>query len=151
MELKTRLERLLKQSDKLKQRIVKNLLQTMRKIEKERKERVADLDQAARIIAKELAELGHTVGQISVKRQGTRHKVVAKSNGKRVRRTPEQLKAEGEKVLALIRKAGKEGITGGAIRKAYPGAGQNIKTFVESNTGEKIRTTGAKASMKYHG
>lgn len=60
------------------------------------------------------------------------------------------MKAEAERALGMIRKAGKDGIRGAEIRKVIPGVGQNIKTFVEKNTGEKIKTTGAKASMKYH-
>jgi hypothetical protein len=50
----------------------------------------------------------------------------------------------------MIRKAGKDGIRGAEIRKLIPGVGQNIKTFVEKNTGEKVKTTGAEASVKYH-
>jgi hypothetical protein len=60
------------------------------------------------------------------------------------------LKLEAAKALAMIRKAGKDGIGGAEIRKSVPGVGQNIKAFVERNTGEKIKTTGAKRKMKYH-
>ena len=42
----------------------------------------------------------------------------------RIRRTPEQLKAEAAKVLSTIRKAAKEGIGGTEIRKSVPGVGQ---------------------------
>jgi hypothetical protein len=151
MKVTTTLERLLKQSNKMKQRMVKSLLKTMRDIDRQRKERVADLDQAARIIGKELADLGHKVGvgnDKPTKARATNGK--ASTKGKRVRRTPEQLKAEAEKALATIRKSGKEGVSGKDIRKVVPGIGQNIKAFIEQNAGEKVRTTGAKASMRYH-
>ena len=54
----SRLQALLKQTDRFKKRAVKSLLKTMRKIEAERKARTADLDEAAKIIAKQLADLG---------------------------------------------------------------------------------------------
>jgi len=37
-----------------------------------------------------------------------------------------------------------------AIRKSFPGVGQNIKEFVEKNTGVKVKTTGQKVKMRYH-
>lgn len=147
MQVTTQLQRLLRQSDKLKQRMVKSLLRTMKQIDQQRKERVADLDHAAKIITKELADLGHRIG---VTKPGKKTAAGRKAKGRRIRRSSEQLKAEATKVLALIRKAGKNGIRGSEIRKSHAGVGQNIKAFVEKNTGEKIKTTGAKASMKYH-
>ena len=50
----------------------------------------------------------------------------------------------------MIKKAGKEGIDGAEIRKSFPGVGQNIKAFVETNAGVKVKTTGQKGSMRYH-
>lgn len=154
MKATAQLQRILRQSDKLKQRMVKSLLRTMRKIDEERKERTADLDQAAKVIGKQLADLGHRFGikesANGKKRRAGGRQGRAKAKGKRIRRSPEQMKAEAEKALGMIRKAGKDGIGGAEIRKSVPGVGQNIKTFVEKNTGEKIKTTGAKASMKYH-
>jgi hypothetical protein len=73
-----------------------------------------------------------------------------RSKKRRIRRNPEQLKAEATKVLAMIRKAGKEGIGGGEIRKHVAGVGQNIKEFVERNAGVKLKTTGEKVKMRYH-
>jgi hypothetical protein len=151
MKLPPQLERILRQSDKFKQQMVKKLLKTMRKIEQERKARTADLDHAAKLIGKQLADLGHRLGipDSGHAKNGAR-KPRAGTKGKRVRRSAEQLKAEAERALGIIRKAGKDGVSGAQIRKVVPGIGQNIKTFVEKNAGEKIRTTGAKASMKYH-
>ena len=54
------------------------------------------------------------------------------------------------KVLAMIKKAGKDGIGGAEIRKSFPGVGQNIKEFVEKNAGVKVKTTGQKIKMRYH-
>jgi hypothetical protein len=151
MKLPAQLERILRQSDKLKQQMVKNLLKTLRKIDQERKARTADLDHAAKLIGKQLADLDHRMGIPEGKAKSTpAGKSPGRSKGKRLRRSAEQLKSEAQKVLGMIRKAGKDGIGGAEIRKSVPGVGQNIKTFVEKNTGEKIRTTGAKRKMKYH-
>jgi len=151
MKLPPQLQRILRQSDKLKQQMVKKLLKTMRKIEQERKARTADLDHAAKLIGKQLADLGHRFGiPDSGHAKNGAPKPRAGTKGKRVRRSANQLKAEAERALGMIRKAGKDGIRGADIRKVIPGVGQNIKTFVEKNTGEKVKTTGAKVSMKYH-
>jgi hypothetical protein len=151
MKLPPQLQRILRKSEKLKQQMVKNLLRTMRKIDQERKTRTADLDHAAKLIGKQLADLGHRIGipDVGHAKSGPA-KARGGTKGKRVRRSGEQLKAEAERALGMIRKAGKEGIRGAEIRKVIPGVGQNIKTFVEKNTGEKVKTTGAKASTKYH-
>ena len=50
--LPPQLQRILRQSDKLKQQMVKKLLKTMRKIDQERKARTADLDLAAKLVSK---------------------------------------------------------------------------------------------------
>src|SRR5688572_9645064 len=103
MKLKSKLHRLLRQSEKLKQRMVKSLLKTMRKIDQERKERTADLDQAAKIIGKQLADLGHRIGitdDTNVKKaQAGGRQGRAGTKKKRIRRYPEQLKAEATKAL----------------------------------------------------
>src|SRR4051794_25753883 len=151
MKLPAQLERILRQSDKLKQQMVKNLLKTMRKIDQERKARTADLDHAAKLIGRQLADLGHRMGVPEAKVKATPvGRAPGRAKGKRIRRSAEQLKSEAQKVLEMIRKSGKNGIGGAEIRKVVPGVGQNIKTFLEKNTGEKIKTTGAKRKMKYH-
>jgi hypothetical protein len=143
------LQRLLNQANRMKQQAVRGMLKTLKKIEEEKAKRTADLEQAARIIRGELQELGWKAnGATSGKR-----KVAAKQQGRgkrRVRRTPEQLRAEAARVLAMIRGAGKDGIGGADIRKKFPGVGQNIKGFVQQYTGERVRTTGQKVTMKYH-
>ncbi len=145
----TRIQRLLKKTDRMKQQAVKSLLRTLKHIDQERKTRTADLEEAAKVVLKQLADLGH-VGSNS-KAAATKAKRAVKAGKKRrIRRNPEQLKAEATKVLAMIKKAGKEGIAGGEIRKSVPGVGQNIKEFVEKNAGVKVKTTGQKVQMRYH-
>jgi hypothetical protein len=133
----------------MKQQAVKSLLRTLKHIDQERKQRTVDLEEAAKVILKQLADLGH-VG-VNSKTAATKAKKSATAAKKRrIRRSPEQLKAEAVKVLGMIKKAGKQGIGGAEIRKSVSGVGQNIKTFVEKNAGVKVKTTGQKASMRYH-
>src|SRR6187551_794259 len=105
----TRVQRLLKQTDRMKQQAVKSLLRTLKHIDQERKTRTADLEDAAKVIVKQLADLGH-IGSNSTAAAKNSKKVAATGKKRRVRRNPEQLKAEAAKVLTMIRKAGKEGI-----------------------------------------
>ena len=145
----TRVQRLLKQTDRMRQQAVKSLLRTLKHIDQERKQRTADLEDAAKVVFQQLAELGHAgTSSKAVAKQAKR--VVPAGKKRRIRRTPEQLKAEATKVLAMIRKAGKDGIGGAEIRKSVKGVGQNIKAFVEKNAGVKIKTTGQKVKMRYH-
>src|SRR5687768_11653855 len=123
----TRIERLLKKTDKMKQQAVKGLMRTLKHIDRERKQRTADLEEAAKLVIKQLSELGHSVG-INTKRKVASTKMVNTTRvgrKRRMRRGPEQLKVDAEKALAMIRKAGKEGIGGVEIRKSVPGIGQN--------------------------
>lgn len=131
MEIKS----LLRESRKLKARMAKSLQDALAKIEKEKKERVADLEKAANIIRRELADLN---GKTSA------------PAGNRTRRSLEQMRDDAAKALTIIKKAGKEGISGGDIREHVPGVGQNIKEFIEKHTKQKVNTTGVRAGMKYH-
>ena len=148
----TRVQRLLKQTERMRQQAVKSLLRTLKQIDQERKHRTADLEEAAKVVLKQLAEMGHiAVGKPAAKaKRTTAAKAPTTGKKRRIRRSPEQLKAEAGKVLAMIRKAGKDGIGGAEIRKSVPGVGQNIKDFVEKNAGVKVRTTGQKVKMRYH-
>jgi len=145
----TRVQRLLKQTDRMRQQAVKSLLRTLKHIDQERKQRTADLEEAAKVVLKQLTDLGHTGSNSKVAAKKAK-RVAATGKKRRIRRTPERLKAEAMKVLAMIRKAGKEGIGGSEIRKSVPGVGQNIKAFVEKNAGVKVKTTGQKVTMRYH-
>src|SRR5580698_3996974 len=82
----THIQRLLKKTERMKQQAVKSLLRTLKQIEKERKARTADLEESAKIILKQLADLGH-VG-INTKAATARHRTALKGTGKgkRVRR-----------------------------------------------------------------
>jgi hypothetical protein len=147
----TRIERLLKKTDKMKQQAVKSLMRTLKHIDQERKQRTADLEEAAKLVIKQLSDLGHSVG-INTNRKAASPKTVKAvrvGRKRRIRRGPEQLKGDAEKALAMIRKAGKEGIGGVDIRKSVPGVGQNIKAFVEKYADVKLKTTGQRSAMRY--
>jgi len=145
----TRVERLLKQTDRMRQQAVTSLLRTLKHIDEERKQRTADLEEAAKVILKRLADLGHL--GINTKTAATKAKKnIAAAKKRRIRRKPEELKAEAAKVLAMIKKAGKEGMGGAEIRKNVPAVGQDIRGFVDKNAGVKVRTTGLKSKMRYY-
>ncbi len=147
----TRVQRLLKQTERMRQQATKRLLRTLKQIDQERKQRTADLEEAAKVVLKQLAEMGHIAVGTSKKTATKGRKTAITITGKRrrIRRSPEQLKAEAMQVLAMIKKTGKGGIGGGEIRKSFPGVGQNIKAFVEKNAGVKLKTTGQKIKMRY--
>jgi hypothetical protein len=149
----TRVERLLKQTERMRQKAVKSLLRTLKHIDQERKQRTADLEEAAKVVFKQLAELGHSgVNSAAAATKAAKRTVttVITRGKKRIRRSPGQLKAEAAKAFAMIRVAGKEGIGGAEIRKSVPGVGPNIRAFVENNGGGKVKTTGRKSQMRYH-
>ena len=77
----TRVQRLLKQTDRMKQQAVKSLLRTLKHIDQERKQRTADLEGATKVIVKQLTELGH-IGSNS-KAAGTKAKKTTKAGQKR--------------------------------------------------------------------
>jgi hypothetical protein len=91
MKLPAQLERILRQSDKLKQQMVNNLLKTMRKIDQERKARTADLDHAAKVIGRQLADLGHRIGipEAATARSVPAGRAPGRAKGRRVRRSPQ--------------------------------------------------------------
>ena len=145
----TRIQSLLKKTDRMKTQAIKSLLRTLKHIEKERKARTADLEEAAKVVIKQLEDLGHS--GLNSKAAATRTKRMDTIGKKRrIRRSSEQLKAEATKVLAMIRKVGKDGIGGAEIRKSVPGVGQYIKEFVEKNSGVKLKTRGQRSAMRYH-
>jgi len=143
-----RVQRLLRQTERMRRQAVRNLLRSLKHIDQERKQRTADLEEAAKVILNQLAEMGHIAVGKSTKAKKTTTKEAAKEK-KRIRRSPEQLKAEAMKVLTMIKKAGKEGIGGGEIRKSFPGVGQDIKGLLAKNAGVKVKTTGEKSKMRY--
>jgi hypothetical protein len=107
------------------------------------------LEEAAKVVLKQLEDLGHQ--GINSKAAATRTKRMDTIGKKRrIRRSSEQLKAEATNVLAMIRKAGKDGIGGVEIRKSFPGVGLSIKEFVAKNAAVKLKTTGQRSAMRYH-
>jgi len=141
-----KIQRLLKQTARMKMRATKSLLKTLKQIDQERKVRTADLDQAAHVIGQQLAELGHKFTHTAAKTKPTNGK--ASASKRRVRRSPAQLKKYADGVYQFIKSH--PDCKGGAIRKAFPGVGQNIAGFVANYTGKKLGTKGKKAAMTYH-
>jgi hypothetical protein len=85
----THIQRLVKKTERMKQQTVKSLLKTLKQIEQERKARTADLEEAAKVVLKHLADLGH-VG-INTRAADTQTKRLAtigknRRKSKRVRR-----------------------------------------------------------------
>jgi sarcosine oxidase gamma subunit len=68
----------------MKQQTVKSLLRTLKQIEKERKKRTTDLEEAAKLVLKHLADLGHVGIKAVSPKQWTAVKKAGKRN--RVRR-----------------------------------------------------------------
>jgi hypothetical protein len=150
------IQRLLKRTDRMKQQAVKGLLRTLKHIERERKQRTADLEDAAKAVAQQLRDLGHNGGGSHSNGRAkkasttpTRTKT-AGTKKRRIRRGPEELQAEAGKIVAMIRKAGTEGIGGKEIRKSFPKVGPDIKGFVEKHGGGKVKTIGQRSAMRYH-
>src|SRR6478752_1596935 len=96
----TRIQRLLKKTDRMKQQAVKGLLRTLKHIDQERKKRTADLEEAAKLVVRQLAELGHVGG--NGKMGVTKAKRTATSK-KRIRRSPDELKKLANGVVAYIK------------------------------------------------
>jgi len=142
----TRIERLLKKTDRMKQQAVKGLLRTLKHIDQERKTRTADLEEAAMLIVKRLAELGHAGSNANAAAAKAKRAVQSK---KRIRRSPDELKKYANGVVEYVKSH--QGCSGGDIRKTFPKVGQNVKGFVQQHgTGQKLRTVGKQSKMRYH-
>ena len=120
------------------------------------KRELAYLDRRRAKITDYLRDLGHTIGDAmhtSSKPSApakTKVKQSPKRKGKRIRRSPEQLKLEAEAIFEMIKKAGSAGIGGGVIRRQHPGVGQDIKGFISKHSDHKIKTKGEMINMTYH-
>jgi hypothetical protein len=83
--ISTHIEKLLKRTERMKQQTVKNLLRTLKQIDKERRKRTADLEEGAKLVLRHLADLGH-IGS-NAKAGANRAKRIARTvKGKRTRR-----------------------------------------------------------------
>lgn len=85
----THVQRLLKKTERMKQQTVRSLLRTMKQIDRERKARTADLEEAAKLVLKHLTDLGHVgmntkAADIRTKRMATIGK--NRRSRKRIRR-----------------------------------------------------------------
>ena len=116
----THIQRLLKKTERMKQQTVKSLLRTMKQIEKERKTRTADLEEAAKVILKHLADLGH-VG-INTKAASPKQRTAVKTAGnrKRVRR---KFAVSGEQLILGFVKS-KSNPVGKEIEKHWSSEGR---------------------------
>jgi hypothetical protein len=148
-------QRLIAKSQSEKQRLIKNLLRTLRQIDQERKARVADLDDAQRLVVRELAHLGHAVAE-GVKRgpgrpKGSVAEIAADGSGgrkKRIRRSLESLKEIAEKMVAFIQSKGDQGASGREMRAEF-GPYQSFKVFVKDKAGVNLKTKGQRSQIRY--
>ena len=133
------------------QRVTEQTAETLRqelgRIEDEKQRLTADLDAAAERIRRTLGELGHRTNSARVTKAAPRP---ARARTRRVRRGREQLEREAEAIFQIIRAAGADGAAGRDIRKHHPKVGPDIKGFVQKYSKHKVRTTGKKASTRYH-
>ncbi|MGA2440238.1 MAG: hypothetical protein ABSH08_04735 [Tepidisphaeraceae bacterium] len=93
----THIQRLLKKTERMKQQAVRSLLRTLKQIEQERKARTVDLEEAAKVILKQLADLGH-VG-INTKAAATKAKRTATIGKKRRKIARRQFAVSGEQLI----------------------------------------------------
>jgi hypothetical protein len=95
----THVQRLLKRTERMKQQTVRSLLRTMKQIEQERKARTADLEEAAKVVLKHLADLGH-VG-INTKAADTQAKRMATvgKNRRKHKRVRRKFAVSGEQAI----------------------------------------------------
>lgn len=92
----TQVQRLLKKTERMKQQAVRSLLRTLKQIEQERKARTADLEESAKVILKQLADLGH-VG-INTKAASSKPKTAMKRVDKR-KRVRRKFAVSGEQLI----------------------------------------------------
>jgi len=134
---------------KLTAETTRSLKAELRALEEEGRRVTAELSSAAERIRGVLRSLGN-----KTLATGRSSFAVAKSAGstrarKRIRRSPEQLQQVGASVVAFIKSKVAQGASGVEIRKLHPKIGPDIKGFVAKFGGQKLRTTGAKSTMRY--
>jgi hypothetical protein len=71
------------------------------------------------------------------------------SKAKQSKRTPEQVNKQATEMLAFIKKAGEEGVSGREINSKFGKVIPTVKVFVETRTGEKLKTKGQRSAMRY--
>jgi hypothetical protein len=114
----THIQRLLKKTERMKQQTVKSLLRTLKQIEKERKKRTADLEEAAKVVLKSLADFG----RVGIKAASPNQKSAAKKAGKR-KRGRRRFAVSGEQMILGFVKS-KSNPIGGEIEKHWKSEGR---------------------------
>jgi len=115
----THIQRLLKKTERMKQQTIKSLLRTMKQIEKERKKRTADLEGAAKVILKQLADLG-----VGSKAASPKQWTAVKNAGKR-KRIRRKFAVSGEQSILNFVKA-KSNPIGSEIEKHWTSEGRAV-------------------------
>ncbi|MGA2440738.1 MAG: hypothetical protein ABSH08_07255 [Tepidisphaeraceae bacterium] len=116
----THIQRLLKKTERMKQQTIKNLLRTLKQIDKERKARTADLEESARVILKHLADLG--VGTKVAATMAKRTATIGHQGRKR-RRVRRQFAVSGEQMILDFVKS-KSNPIGNEIEKHWSSEGR---------------------------
>ena len=74
----------------------------------------------------------------------------AKRSAKRIRRSVEEIQAEAQQVVQMVKAAGKDGIAAGDILKKYPGIFPSVKQYLQKYAkGSGIRAVGKKQFTRY--
>lgn len=156
----SRMNMVLDRVRKVTAKTIESLRRELNHIEQEKRRVIEGLDGADRQIRNALEQLGNQTGggngrggngraQAQSESNAPRAAAKATSKGKRIRRNPEQLKAEAEAIVTLVKSGGAEGISGPDIRKQHAKIGPDIKGFVQKYSGRKLRSTGVARSMRY--
>ena len=148
---KSQISAILDRVKKVTQQTTESLKNELRRIEDEKIKLTFHLDGAADRIRETLSKLGvgAGAGRLNGKRTTATPKVPNPKKGKRIRRSPEQLKQEAHTIVELIRSKGQQGATGSQIRERHPKIGPDIKGFLQKFSGRKFKTSGKRAGMRY--
>jgi hypothetical protein len=107
----------------MKQQTVKSLLRTLKQIEKERKTRTADLEEAAKVVLKQLADLGHVgINTKATETKAKRTATIGKNRRKR-QRIRRKFTVSGEKSILNFVKS-KSNPIGKEIQKHWASEGR---------------------------
>lgn len=79
---------------------------------------------------------------------GRNGKASGKAGGLRQRRSTDDLKRDAEAIVAMIKAAGKDGVSGSDIKAKFDITG-SPKAFLDKHAKGAVKTTGEKALMRY--
>ena len=134
----------------MKQQAIKSLLRSLKQLDQERRRRTADLEEAAKVIGRQLLDLGHGSNGRAMRTKKTASKPVAPKSRKRIRRSPEQLKDEAKMMIQFIRSKGSGGASAKEIKAHGVMPGQDVKGFAKQYAGVTLKSTGKKSQTRYH-